>query len=86
MICKYTSKKLKYFEYLLFFLDIDENTLCVAMARIGWDNQKIISGKMTTVLNSDVGPPLHSLVIVGETHFIEADMLKLFAVNKEEFL
>lgn len=40
---------------------------------------------MLTVLNSDVGPPLHSLVIVGETHFIETDMLKLFAVNKEEF-
>lgn len=64
---------------------INEDTICVALARIGWTDQKIVSGKMSTVRDTDLGPPIHSLVIPGEVHFIETDMLKLFAVHKEEF-
>merc|ERR1711894_147410 len=64
---------------------IDEETICVALARVGWDSQKIISGKMSTVRDADLGEPIHSLIIPGEMHFLELDMLKLFAVDLSEF-
>jgi len=64
---------------------IDENTICVALARVGWDSQKIIAGKMSTVRDTDIGDPIHSLIIPGNMHFLELDMLKLFAVDVDEF-
>jgi len=63
---------------------LDEDTICVALARVGWDNQKIIAGKMSTIRDTDLGPPIHSLVIPGDMHFLELDMLKHFAVNVDE--
>ena len=36
---------------------------------------------MKDLASYDLGPPLHSLVIPGEMHFIEKDMLKEFAVE-----
>jgi len=70
---------------LYLHLVINEETICVVLARIGWTDQQIFSGKMETVRDSELGPPIHSLVIPGDMHFIETDMLRLFAVNKEEF-
>ena len=32
---------------------------------------------------TDIGPPLHSLVIPGKLHFLEIEMLKLFADRSE---
>lgn len=61
------------------------DSLCVALARVGWDSQKIVSGKLKTVLEADMGPPIHSLVIPGDMHYLERDMLKMFAVEESEF-
>jgi len=65
--------------------EITADSICVALARVGWENQKIVSGKMSTVQNTDLGPPIHSLIIAGNTHYLEIDMLKLFAADKTEF-
>ena len=65
---------------------INEDSMCVALTRIGWDDQKIFSGKLSTIRDTELGPPIHSLVIPGDMHFIETDMLKLFAVKPEEFV
>lgn len=70
---------------IVHILAITEDCYAVILARVGWDDQKIVTGKISTLLNADVGPPIHSLVIPGEMHFLENDMLKLFAVNKEDF-
>jgi len=64
---------------------LNEDTICVALARVGWDNQKIIAGKMSTVRDTELGPPIHSLIIPGDMHFLEIDMLKHFAVDVNEF-
>uniref|UniRef100_A0A915AIM3 GPI alpha-1,4-mannosyltransferase I, catalytic subunit n=5 Tax=Parascaris TaxID=6254 RepID=A0A915AIM3_PARUN len=56
-------------------------TLCVGLARIGWNNQKIVSCSLSEMVLVDMGEPLHSLVIVGEMHPVEIDMLKAFAVR-----
>uniref|UniRef100_A0A9J2PJG0 GPI alpha-1,4-mannosyltransferase I, catalytic subunit n=2 Tax=Ascaris TaxID=6251 RepID=A0A9J2PJG0_ASCLU len=54
-------------------------TLCVGLARIGWKNQKIVSCSLSEMVLMDMGEPLHSLVIVGDMHPIEMDMLKAFS-------
>lgn len=64
---------------------INEDTLCVALARVGWNTQQIVSGKLSTVMGTDMGPPIHSLVIPGNMHYLERDMLKIFAVDENEF-
>merc|ERR1711973_567768 len=63
---------------------LTDDTICVALARVGWDNQKIVSGKLGTVRDADLGPPIHSLIIPGDMHFLELDMLKQFAVHVDE--
>ena len=56
----------------------DADSLCVGVARIGADSQQIAAGSMQQLLEVDFGPPLHSLVIVGETHPIEDEILEHF--------
>ncbi|XP_068727515.1 diphthine methyl ester synthase-like [Montipora capricornis] len=58
-----------------------DSTIAVGLARVGSANQQIVCGSMKELLSCDLGPPLHSLVIPGHLHFIEKDMLKLFALN-----
>jgi diphthine synthase len=54
------------------------DTLCVGLARLGSEGQTIVAGTMEEVADVDFGPPLHSLVIAGETHVIEDEILALF--------
>lgn len=58
-----------------------ESTIAVGLARVGAANQKIVCGSMKELLSHDLGRPLHSLIIPGHLHFIEKDMLRIFAVN-----
>lgn len=57
------------------------DTIAVGVARLGSDDQQIISGTMKELMKQDFGEPLHSLVIAGNMHFLEADALKEFAIN-----
>lgn len=61
----------------------DENTVCVGVARIGSSSQHIAAGPMKALLEVDFGPPLHSLVIAGDTHAVEDEILELYAVGKK---
>jgi len=54
------------------------DTLCVGVARIGSDTQQFVAGTMAELAEVDFGPPLHSLIIAGETHVIEEEMLAQF--------
>lgn len=58
-----------------------ENTLCVGMARLGAEDQKIVAAPMKDLMHIDFGGPLHSLVIVGETHPIENEVLDLYKLH-----
>ena len=60
-------------------LDLDEEVLCVGLARVGADDQRLVSGTLSKMATTDMGPPLHSLIITGNTHPLEHDMLKLFS-------
>ena len=65
-------------------LAFTEDTLCVGLARVGADNQKLVSGPLSSMTSVELGDPLHSLVIVGTVHPLETDMLKLFTNNHED--
>jgi diphthine synthase len=61
------------------------DTLCVGLARVGHPDQVVKSGTMSALLQEDFGPPLHSLVIAGATHFLELDHVQMYAVSKTTY-
>ncbi|ORY04605.1 diphthine synthase [Basidiobolus meristosporus CBS 931.73] len=61
-------------------------TIGVGIARVGSDDQVIKAGTLEQLLTADFGAPLHSLVLAGDRmHFLEADMLRQFAIDKDVF-
>ena len=58
--------------------ELTGDTLCVAVARVGWPDQKISVHKLQDMLVCEMGHPLHSLVVVGKIHPLECDFLHLF--------
>lgn len=60
-----------------------EETMCVGIARLGSVGQRIAAGTMAELLNVDFGPPLHSLIIAGDTHVIENEILAQFRTRPE---
>lgn len=61
------------------------NTIVVGLARVGADDQKVVCGTMTEMLEVDFGAPLHSFIIASRMHFLEAETLIRYAINKETF-
>ena len=60
------------------YTGLTADTNCVGLARIGTDSEQIVMTTLTEMSQTDLGPPLHSLVIVGSTHPLEDEALKLF--------
>lgn len=55
------------------------DTVAVGLARVGNDTQKIVSGTLEELRHVDFGGPLHTLVIPGEMHFMEKEMLDFYS-------
>lgn len=60
-------------------------TLCVGMARLGQPDQCIIAGTLEELVQQDFGEPLHCLIICGETHDLEMEMLKQYLVPDSKY-
>lgn len=61
---------------------LKEETLCIALARIGADDQVVVAGTLAQMVNVDLGPPLHSLVIAASIlHPIEEEFIKQFRLE-----
>lgn len=58
-------------------------TLCIGLARMGQSTQKIVAGTLQELASSDndMGDPLHALVICGELHDLEFDIVKQYLVE-----
>ena len=56
-------------------LNID--TFAIIASRIGFETQKIISGKFSNLLKVDFGEPPHSIIITGKLHFTESDAINV---------
>ncbi|KAL3118191.1 hypothetical protein niasHT_000119 [Heterodera trifolii] len=62
--------------------DIDERTMVVGMARVGWANQQILHCSLGQMASADLGLPLHVLIVPAtdeKLHPIEREMLQLFS-------
>lgn len=63
-------------------LGLDEDSICVGVARVGSDSQSVCTSTLNGIQSCDLGGPLHSLVIAGHMHPLELDMLKLFTTDQ----
>eukprot|EP00850_Spirogloea_muscicola_P003240 SM000013S26409 [mRNA] locus=s13:259809:261511:+ [translate_table: standard] len=57
-----------------------EEMIGVALARVGTDSQCMVAGSLRDLLAADLGPPLHSLVLPGELHVMESEMLRTLSM------
>jgi diphthine synthase len=55
-----------------------DDMICV-IARAGSKNPLVKSGKIVDLKNMDFGPPLHTIVIPGELHFMEKEALSILS-------
>ena len=55
-----------------------KSTLCVGCARIGSENSKIKAGIAESLLNYDFGEPPYCLIVPGNLHFMESDVLRVY--------
>ncbi|KRX04343.1 Tetrapyrrole methylase [Pseudocohnilembus persalinus] len=64
---------------------IAENTKCFGVARVGFENQLIVSGTLKDFLNIDMGSPLHSFVVCAdELHPIEEEMYNHYHFSNQK--
>jgi diphthine synthase len=63
-----------------------EGSLAIGVARVGARNQKMVTGTLKQLCDVDLGPPLHSLVLLGSRrHELERDFIRPFAVDPNTF-
>ena len=56
---------------------LSDETFAIIASRIGFETQKIISGKFSNLLKVDFGEPPHSIIIPGKLHFTESDAINV---------
>lgn len=62
------------------------DSLAVGVARLGSDDQRMAAGTLKQMSESDLGPPLHSLVLLGRrAHDLERDYIREYAVDEKTF-
>lgn len=63
------------------FSDITETSLCIGLARVGSETQKILACSLKDMSQTNLGGPLHSLIIAGpHLHPLELEYLEQFKV------
>jgi diphthine synthase len=63
-------------------------SLAIGCARVGGRTEKFVAGTLKELVDADeeLGPPLHSLVLLGKrTHELEHEFVREFALNKENW-
>jgi diphthine synthase len=61
-----------------------EETFVIVASRIGTEQQKMISGKVNSLINMDFGSGPHSIIITGLLHFTETDALETLTYNVDK--
>jgi len=56
---------------------VNRDTFAIVASRIGFETQKITSGKFSNILEVDFGEPPHSIIITGKLHFTESDAINV---------
>ena len=63
---------------------LTESSYAIVASRIGFKDQTIISGKLSSLAQTDFGKPPHTVIIPGRLHFTESDALRLFGQCMDE--
>jgi len=63
---------------------ISLSSYAIVASRIGFKDQKIISGKISSLRKIDFGKPPHTIIIPGRLHFTESDALKMLGQYVDE--
>jgi diphthine synthase len=63
---------------------IDLSTYVIVASRIGFKDQSITSGKISSMKKIDFGKPPHTIIVTGNLHFTELDALKIFGTCLDE--
>ena len=63
---------------------ISLSSYAIVASRIGFKDQKIISGKISSLRKIDFGKPPHTIIIPGKLHFTESDALKMLGQYIDE--
>ena len=63
---------------------ITESSYVIVASRIGFEDQAIISGKISSLSKINFRKPPHTIIIPGRLHFTESDALKLFGQCTDE--
>lgn len=62
------------------------DNLAIGAARVGANDQKLVTGTLRQLSEVDMGKPLHSLVLLGRrTHDLEREFIRDFAVDISVF-
>lgn len=62
------------------------DSLAIGAARVGSAEQRMACGTLKELTEVDLGPPLHSLVLLGKrTHELEQDFIRPFAIDEKTF-
>ena len=62
-----------------------KKTLCVGLARMGQATQKIVAGTLEELTQVDMGDPLHSLIICGDLHDLEFEVVKEYLLEGSSY-
>lgn len=62
-----------------------DSTLCIGLARMGQETQKMVAGTLNELAQVDMGEPLHSLIICGELHDLEFEVVKEYLIEGSSF-
>ena len=65
---------------------LDDETVLCAGARIGSSNQRLLAGPPSLLAATDMGAPLHCIIVPGRLHFMEARALVRLAAAPEHIL
>lgn len=63
---------------------ITSSTYAIVASRIGFKDQSITSGKISSLQKIDFGKPPHTVIITGRLHFTESDALKILSNNLDD--
>lgn len=63
---------------------INLSTYVIVASRVGFRDQSIISGKISSLRKIDFGKPPHTIIITGRLHFTESDALKILGKCMDE--
>lgn len=63
-----------------------KKTLCIGLARMGQETQLMVAGTLEELTQVDMGEPLHSLIICGDLHDLEFEVVKEYLIQGSQYV